>query len=168
MPAAKNCRITVARSGAHRADGLFCSRGLASARQDGRRGLNSKPLTLGAAAREGRQATCYSAPPHLEEYLTAYLIAPGRAMIPRGRCSVRGRGTGSPTRTDAAVGERRCPFEGAAAAGIAPNSALAAFGDRDRRLFENGVTLEKAAAMANHASKRTARPLRSPARRTEP
>jgi integrase len=57
----------------------------------------------------------------------------------------------------------------AVAAGIA--AKLGNHGFRETGItayLKNGGTLEKAAAMVNHASTRTARPLRSPARRTEP
>ena len=108
---------------------------------------------------------------NLEEYLTAYLDGAGLPGDPKGPLShTIGRVTGQLTRTVPpqsnayAMIDRR-----AVAAGI--GTKLGNHGFRETGIaayLKNGGTLEKAAAMANHASTRTARPLRSPARRTEP
>jgi site-specific recombinase XerD len=105
---------------------------------------------MGAAAREGHH--------NLEEYLTAYLDGTELRGDPKGPLfRTIGRGTGRLTRTTLpqanayAMIRRR-----AAAAGIATK-----FGKHSFRAIgitaylKNGGTLEKAAAMANHASTRT-------------
>jgi site-specific recombinase XerD len=83
---------------------------------------------------------------------------PACVMIQRGRCSARsGRGTGQLTRTVlpqanayAMIGRR------AAAAGIATKLGNHSFRATGITAYlKNGGTLEKAAAMANHASTRT-------------
>ena len=116
---------------------------------------------MGAAAREGRQAARDAVSPQprgIEEYLTAYLDGTELRGDPKGPLfRTIGRGTGRLTRTTLpqanayAMIRRR-----AAAAGIATK-----FGKHSFRAIgitaylKNGSTLEKAAAMANHASTRT-------------
>jgi hypothetical protein len=96
-----------------------------------------------------------------EEYLTAYLDGAGLRGDPKGPLfRTIGRGTGKLTRTvlplanaQAMIGRR------AAAAGIATklgNHSCRATGIT--AYLKNGGTLEKAAAMANHASTRTTQP----------
>jgi integrase len=106
---------------------------------------------------------------NLEEYLTAYLDGGGLRGDPKGplfRTIGRGRGTGQLTRTVLpqanayAMIRRR-----AAGAGIATKLGNHSFRATGITAYlKNGGTLEKAAAMANHASTRTTQPLRSPAR----
>jgi integrase len=116
---------------------------------------------MGAAAREGRQAHAMPCHHNLEEYLTAYLDGTELRGDPKGPLfRTIGRGTGRLTRTTLpqanayAMIRRR-----AAAAGIATK-----FGNHSFRAtgitayLKNGGTLEKAAAMANHASTRTTQP----------
>ena len=92
---------------------------------------------------------------NLEEYLTGYLGGAGLGGDPKGPLfRTIGRGTGKLTRTVlpqanayAMIGRR------AAAAGIATKLGNHSF--RATAYLKNGGTLEKAAAMANHASTRT-------------
>ena len=95
---------------------------------------------------------------NLEEYLTAYLDGAGLGGDPKGPLfRTIGRGTGKLTRTVlpqanayAMIGRR------AAAAGIATKLGNRSFRAAGITAFlKNGGTLEKAAAMANHASTRT-------------
>jgi hypothetical protein len=94
----------------------------------------------------------------LEEYLIAYLDGAGLRDDPRGRCSAGiGRGAGKLTRTVLLQANvytmiRRLQGSKPRSATIAseplgsrPISRIAAY-------LKNGGTLEKAAAMANHAS----------------
>ena len=95
---------------------------------------------------------------NLEEYLTPYLDGAGLRGDPKGRLfRTIGRGTGKLTRTvlpqanaHAMIGRR------AAAAGIATKLGNRSFRAAGITAFlKNGGTLEKAAAMADHASTRT-------------
>jgi integrase len=95
---------------------------------------------------------------NLEEYLTAYLDGAGLRGDPKGPLfRAIGRGAGKLTRTVlpqanayAMIGRR------AAAAGIAIKLGNHSFRAASITAFlKNGGTLEKAAAMANHASTRT-------------
>ena len=95
---------------------------------------------------------------NLEEYLTAYLDGAGLRGDPKGPLfRTIGRGTGQLTRTVlpqanayAMIGRR------AAAAGIATKLGNHSFRATGITAYlKNGGTLEKAAAMANHASTRT-------------
>ena len=95
---------------------------------------------------------------HLETYLTAYIDGAGLAEDPRGPLfRTIGRGTGLLTRTPLPqanaymmIGRR------AAAAGIATKLCNHSFRATGITAYlKNGGTLEKAAAMANHASTRT-------------
>jgi site-specific recombinase XerD len=95
---------------------------------------------------------------NLEEYLTAYLDGAGLRGDPKGPLfRTIGRGTGKLTRTVlpqanayAMIGRR------AVAAGIATNLGNHSFRATGITAYlKNGGTLEKAAAMANHASTRT-------------
>jgi site-specific recombinase XerD len=95
---------------------------------------------------------------NLEEYLTAYLDDAGLRGDPKGPLfRAIGRGTGKLTRTVlpqanayAMIGRR------AAAAGIATKLGNHSFRATGITAYlKNGGTLEKAAAMANHASTRT-------------
>jgi integrase len=95
---------------------------------------------------------------NLEEYLTAYLDGAGLRDDLKGPLfRTTGRGTGKLTRTVlpqanayAMIGRR------AAAAGIATKLGNHSFRATGITAYlENGGTLEKAAAMANHASTRT-------------
>jgi integrase/recombinase XerC len=95
---------------------------------------------------------------NLEEYLTAYLDGAGRRDDHTGPLfRTIGRGTGKLTRTVlpqanayAMIGRR------AAAAGIATKLGNHSFRATGITAYlKNGGTLEKAAAMANHASTRT-------------
>jgi site-specific recombinase XerD len=95
---------------------------------------------------------------NLEEYLTAYLDDAGLRGDPKGPLfRTIGRGTGKLTRTVlpqanayAVIGRR------AAAAGIATKLGNHSFRATGITAYlKNGGTLEKAAAMANHASTRT-------------
>jgi site-specific recombinase XerD len=95
---------------------------------------------------------------NLEEYLTAYLDDAGLRGDPKGPLfRTIGRGTGKLTRTAlpqanayAMIGRR------AAAAGIATKLGNHSFRATGITAYlKNGGTLEKAAAMANHASTRT-------------
>jgi site-specific recombinase XerC len=104
---------------------------------------------------------------NLEEYLTAYLEGAGLRGDPKGLLfRTIGRGTGKLTRTVlpqanayAMIGRR------AAAAGIATKLGNHSFRATGITAYlKNGGTLEKAAAMANHASTRTTQLLRSSAR----
>jgi integrase/recombinase XerC len=94
----------------------------------------------------------------LEEYLIAYLDGAGLRGDAKGPLfRMIGRGTGKFTRTVlpqanayAMIGRRT------AAAGMKPSSATTASGrPGSSPILKNGGTLEKAAAMANHASMRT-------------
>ena len=95
---------------------------------------------------------------NLEEYLTAYLDGAGLRDDPKGPLfRTIGRGTGQLTRTVLpqanayAMIRRR-----AAAAGIATKLGNHSFRATGITAYlKNGGTLEKAAAMANHASTRT-------------
>ena len=113
---------------------------------------------MGAAAREGRQAARDAVPSNIEEYLIAYLDGVGLRGDPKGPLfrSI-GRGTNRLTRTVLpqanayAMIRRR-----AAAVGITTklgNHSFRATGITP--YLKNGGSLEKAAAMANHASTRT-------------
>ena len=95
---------------------------------------------------------------NLEKYLTAYLDSAGLRGDPKGPLfPTIGRGTGKLTRTVlpqanayAMIGRR------AAAAGIATKLGNHSFRATGITAYlKNGGTLEKAAAMANHASTRT-------------
>jgi integrase/recombinase XerC len=95
---------------------------------------------------------------NLEEYLTAYLDGAGLRVDHKGPLfRTIGRGTGKLTRTVlpqanayAMIGRR------AAAAGIATKLGNHSFRATGITAYlKNGGTLEKAAAMANHASTRT-------------
>jgi integrase/recombinase XerC len=95
---------------------------------------------------------------NLEEYLTAHLDGAALRDDPKGPLfRTIGRGTGKLTRTVlpqanayAMIGRR------AAAAGIASRLGNHSFRATGITAYlENGGTLEKAAAMANHASTRT-------------
>src|SRR5215469_2659158 len=95
---------------------------------------------------------------NLEEYLTAYLDGTGQRGDPKGPLfPTIGRGTGKLTRTVlpqanayAMIGRR------AAAAGIKTKLSNHSFRATGITAYlKNGGTLEKAAAMANHASTRT-------------
>jgi site-specific recombinase XerD len=95
---------------------------------------------------------------NLETYLTAYIDQAGLARDPKGALfRTIGRGTGQLTRTFlpqanayAMIGRR------AAAAGIATKLGNHSFRATGITAYlKNGGTLEKAAAMANHASTRT-------------
>jgi site-specific recombinase XerD len=95
---------------------------------------------------------------NLEEYLAAYLAGAGMSDDPKGPLfRTIGRGTGQLTRTPlpqanayAMIGRR------AAAAGIATKIGNHTFRATGITAYlKNGGTLEKAAAMANHASTRT-------------
>ena len=99
-----------------------------------------------------------SVPPFLEEDLTAYLDGAGLRGDPKGPLfRTIGRGTGKLTRTAlpqanayAMVGRR------AAVAGIATKLGNHSFRATGITAYlKNDGTLEKAAAMANHASTRT-------------
>jgi integrase len=102
----------------------------------------------------------------LEEYLTAYLDGAGLRDDPKGPLfRTIGRGTDKLTRTVLpqanayAMIRRR-----AAAAGIENKLGNHSFRATGITAYlKNGGTLEKAAAMANHASTRTTAALRSPA-----
>ena len=118
----------------------------------------AKLPAMGAAAREGRQAARDAVPSNIEEYLIAYLDGVGLRGDPKGPLfRTIGRGTNRLTRTVLpqanayAMIRRR-----AAAVGIATklgNHSFRATGITP--YLKNGGTLEKAAAMANHASTRT-------------
>jgi integrase len=95
---------------------------------------------------------------HLETYLTAYIEQPGIADDPKGPLfRTIGRGTEKLTRTPlpqanayAMIGRR------AHAAGIGTKLGNHSFRATGITAYlKNGGTLEKAAAMANHASART-------------
>ena len=113
---------------------------------------------MGAAARERRQGARHAVPPQSRDYLTAYLDGAGLADDPKGPLfRTIGRGTGKLTRTPLpqanayAMIRRR-----AAAAGIATKLGNHSFRATGITAYlKNGGTLEKAAAMANHASTRT-------------
>jgi len=152
-----SCRS--ARSRADRADGLLLRPNRCGARDDGRGCLHAEPAAVGAAAREGRQAA-QAMPCHhnLEEYLGAYLDGVGLRSDPTGPLfRTIGRGTGKLTRTGLpqanayAMIRRR-----AAAAGIATKRGNHSFRATGITAYlKTGGALEKAAAMANHASTRT-------------
>jgi integrase len=95
---------------------------------------------------------------NLKEYLTAYLDGAGLSGDPKGPLfRTIGRGTGKLTRTllpqanaYGMIGRR------SAAAGIATKLGNHSFRATGITAYlKNGATLEKAAAMANHASTRT-------------
>jgi integrase len=95
---------------------------------------------------------------NLKEYLTAYLDGAGLSGDPKGPLfRTIGRGTGKLTRTVlpqanayGMIGRR------SAAAGIATKLGNHSFRATGITAYlKNGATLEKAAAMANHASTRT-------------
>jgi len=95
---------------------------------------------------------------NLEEYLIAYLAAQSCAAIQTGRCSARSDAAPASSRApcsrranaSAMIGRR------AAAAGIATKLGNHSFRATGITAYlKNGGTLEKAAAMANHASTRT-------------
>jgi integrase/recombinase XerC len=96
---------------------------------------------------------------NLEEYLTAHLDGAALRDDPKGPLfRTIGRGTGKAHPNGAAASERLCddrPARGRGGHRIqARQSQLP--GDRGVTAYlENGGTLEKAAAMANHASTRT-------------
>ena len=96
---------------------------------------------------------------NLEEYLVAYLsTAPACGAIPGGRCSARSAcGTGKLTRTvlpqQNAHAMIRCRAAGPGIAATLGNHSFRATGIT--AYLKNGGTLEKTAAMANHASTRT-------------
>ena len=109
-------------------------------------------------ARYGRKRHAMPCHHNLEEYLTAYLDGAGLRGDPKGPlfCTI-GRGTGQLTRSVLpqanayAMIRRR-----AAAAGIATKLGNHSFRATGITAYlKNGGTLEKAAAMANHASTRT-------------
>jgi integrase len=85
--------------------------------------------------------------------------APACAAIPRGRCSARS--AAAPASSRARFSRKRTPMRfgrRAAAAGIATKLGNHSFRATGITAYlKNGGTLEKAAAMANHASKRTTR-----------
>jgi integrase len=118
---------------------------------------------VGAAAREGRQAARDAVPHNLEDYLTAYLDGADLRGDPKGPLfRTIGRGTDNLSRTVLpqanayAMIRRR-----AAAAGIATRLGIHSFRATGITTYlKNGGTLEKAAAMANHASTRTTQPPR--------
>jgi integrase len=90
-------------------------------------------------------------------YLVAYLDGAGRLRRPKGRSVPRsGRGTGKLAHR-AATSERYAMIgRRAAAAGIATKLGNHSFRATGITAYlKNGGTLEKAAAMANHASTRT-------------
>ena len=112
---------------------------------------------MGAATREGRQAPRDAVPPQHRGYLTAYLDGAGLRGDPKGPLfRTIGRGTGKLTRTVlpqanayAMIGRR------AAVAGIETKLGNHSFRATGITAYlKNGGTLEKAAAMANHASPR--------------
>ena len=108
---------------------------------------------------------------NLETYLHAYIDGCGLASDPKGPLfRTIGRGTDELTTTPLpqanayAMIRRR-----AASAGIETKIGNHTFRATGITAYlKNGGTLEKAAAMANHASTRTTQPLRSAARRGEP
>jgi hypothetical protein len=151
-----SCRL--ARSRADRADGLFVRADRRGARHGGRGCLHAEPPAVGAAAREGRQAPRDAVHYNLDEYLVAYLDGAGLRDDPKGPLfRTIGRGTEKLTRTVLpqanayAMIRRR-----AAAAGIETKLGNHSFRATGITAYlKNGGTLEKAAAMANHASTRT-------------
>ena len=113
---------------------------------------------MGAAAREGRQAARDAGHHNLEEYLTAYLDGAELRDDPKKPLfRTIGHDTSKLTHTVlpqanayAMIGRR------AAAAGIATKLGNHSFRATGITAYlKNGGTLEKAAAMANHASTRT-------------
>jgi site-specific recombinase XerD len=143
---------------ADRAHGLFLRSDRRRARDDGRRRLYAdRRLWVRVREKGGKR---YAMPCHhnLEEYLIAYLDGTGRRADPKGPLfPTIGRGTGKLTRTVlpqanayAMIGRR------AARAGIATKLGNHSFRATGITAYlKNGGTLEKAAAMANHASTRT-------------
>jgi hypothetical protein len=92
---------------------------------------------------------------NLEEYLMAYLDGAGLRDDPKGPLfRTIGRGTGQLTRTALPQANAHAKIRRrAAAAGIATKLGNHSF--RATGITQNGGRLEKAAAMANHASTRT-------------
>jgi integrase/recombinase XerC len=127
--------------------------------------IETPPARLITYCRRGARCQLFSASPHampchqnIEEYLTAYLDGAGLRDDPKGPLfRTIGRGTGALTRTllpqanAYAMIRRR-----AAAAGIATKLGNHSFRATGITAYlKNGGTLEKAAAMANHAATRT-------------
>ena len=149
-----------ARSSVDRADGLFLRPHRCCAWHDGRRCLYARPPVMGAAARERRQPARDAVSPEPRGIPHSPSRPRGLAWRSQG-AAVRtiGRGTGQLTRTVLpqtnayAMIRRR-----AAAAGIATKLGKHSFRSTGIPAYlKNGGTLEKAAAMANHASTRTTR-----------
>jgi len=124
-------------------------------RDDGRGCVHAEPPAMGAVAREGRQATRDAVSPQprrISDRLSRLRDDPKGPLF-----RTIGRGTSKLTRTVlpqanayAMIGRR------AAAAGIATRLGNHSFRATGITAYlKNGGTLEKAAAMANHASTRT-------------